>query len=639
MCGICGVFDPGHPLPPPRSLLEGMLNTIRHRGPDDEGFYRAPGIGLAVRRLSIIDLQGGHQPLANEDSSVWVAYNGEIYNFQELRRDLIRKNHQFQTGTDTEVIVHLYEEHGADCFNLLDGMFSLALYDSRSQGNGSQTVPGKLILARDRFGKKPLYYTRIGQKLIFGSEIKPILKHPEVSRDLDPQALHHYLSLLVIPAPLSIFREIRKLPAGSLLEADASGFAIRRYWKVPTLGNQRADAGSVSRIRTLLSGAVEKRLMSEVPLGAFLSGGLDSSTVVALMQDLSGTRVKTFAVGFEGPETHNELPAARLVAEHLGTEHHELLVAQDILPVVEETVRFADEPFAISSAIPLLLLSRFAREHVTVVLTGDGGDEVFGGYDHYLYERWAQKYRRWPSAVDKLIQFPLRFLPDSVSTPAGRFRGRASRFIAAARAPVGARRLAWASGFTELEKGGLYANPTWSAAAPPTSQFLEGLLSGEPEPDSVQQHNVMDMGVWLSDEMLAKVDRMTMAASIEARCPLLDRELVDYMASFSMDSKIPGSRKKHLKHLLRSAAGELLPPAILSRPKHGFNVPLDAWFRQVQGKKYLTSVLSSNRIRERGIFDGKMVEQLRDQHEMGSMNASNRLYALLVFEVWAAEYL
>jgi asparagine synthase (glutamine-hydrolysing) len=639
MCGICGVFeyssgkavDPAH--------LRRMSDQLFHRGPDEEGHWVCPGVGLAVRRLSIIDVAEGHQPVSNEDGSITLVFNGEIYNYLALREELLRKGHRLLTHSDTEVIPHLYEEEGPACVERLDGMYAFALYDGRASQDGD--TAGRLLLARDRMGKKPLYYADVAGALIFGSELKSILLDSRVGRELDQEALHHYLSLLVVPAPLSIFKSVRKLPPGCVLECDARGPSVRPYWKyLDTVGDRHMpEEEAVAEIRRLLFRAVEKRLMSEVPLGAFLSGGLDSSTVVAIMSRLMKEPVKTFSIGFEGPETHNELPYARALAQHCRTDHHELLARPDSIQTIEEMVRYADEPFAISSSLPLLMLSRWAREKVTVVLTGDGGDEVFAGYEHYVYERWAQLFRKLPLVTDRMLIAGSSALGGRVDSVGGRQLRRVLRFATNARHNAGQRRLGWGSSFREEEKENLYA----VAAAQknglrPTADFLNARASSRSDLDAPTQANAIDIQVMLADEMLAKVDRMTMGASLEARCPLLDWKLVEYLASLSMRDKMPGWRFSTLKYLFRRAIGDLLPAELLTRPKHGFNVPLDHWFRS-GARDYLLSVLDGARVKRRGVFRPEAVSSLVERHVSGQVNANNRLFALLVFELWAEQYL
>ncbi len=636
MCGFCGVFEYGSGLRVDRAQLERMNRTLVHRGPDDEGYFEAPGVGLAVRRLSIIDVAGGHQPMSNEDQTVSIVFNGEIYNFEKLRRDLVQRGHDLRTQSDTEVILHLYEDYGANCVTHLDGMFAFAIFDARASG-GDKSGAGRLLLARDRLGKKPLYYADLGGTLVFGSEMKPILQDPRVSRDIDFEALYHYLSLLVVPAPYSILASIRKLLPAHVLETDAAGVRFHRYWNFGdfTKPSHISEEDALPEIRRLVFKAVEKRLVSEVPLGAFLSGGIDSSVVVAVMSRLMPRPVKTFSVGFQDSPSHTELPHARMVADAYRTEHHEFLLSPaEAEGHLHDLTRYADEPLAISSAVPTYLLAKAARSHVTVVLTGDGGDEVFAGYEHYVYERWAAAYRRFPAFID-----PAAIWLAGKTVNGGRiaaWQSRALRFIQNARGSPGERRLGWASGWSEEEKRSLLSPDACQVLHLTSPVFLEGrMLHGCESVEALMQ---MDTLVGLPDEMLAKLDRTTMGASVEGRCPLLDIDLVEFMSGLASDVKLPGARPKHLKGLLRRAVGDLLPPTILNRPKQGFNVPLDTWFRAAS-RSFVASTLAPDKIRRRGIFDAAVVSNWLSRHWDGSVNASNRIYALLVFEIWAQEYL
>lgn len=614
-----------------------MTRTLVHRGPDEEGLLFRPFAGMGMRRLSIIDVAGGQQPMCNETGDVSVVFNGEIYNYDQLRRQLLQDGHTLHTRSDTETIVHLYEQYGSDCVNHLDGMFAFAVYDERSM----EGAP-RLLLARDRLGKKPLYYSDTQGALIFGSELKPLLVDDRISRELDPEALHHFLSLLMVPSPLSIFRSVRKLSPGHLLECDATGPRIRCYWQYPayTPAPEIRAEEIGDRIRDLLFQAVQKRLISEVPLGAFLSGGLDSSTVVAIMSRLTGKPVETFSIGFEGPERNNELPYARQIANHYNCNHHEFLVKPDIVETIQEVVHFADEPFAISSAIPTLLIAKAARKSVTVVLTGDGGDEIFGGYEGYLYEYWAELYRRLPSLADRALIGAASLLPATVNGPAGNWRNRVVRFVSNAREDVGKRRLGWASGFSEEAKHRLYDVSRGAASdrPSPTFAFIDTIAAISEGEEPAARQNDLDIRIWLPDEMLAKVDRMTMAASIEARCPLLDWHLVEFMAKLPFRTKVPGIRQSSLKLLLRRAVRDLIPPRLLNRRKQGFNVPLDQWFRG-GARTFLESVLSPSRLKRFEIFDSNEVQTLLQEHMAGHIKANNRLYALLVFQIWAEAYL
>lgn len=627
MCGIAGVFNyrSGQSVSP--DLLRRMNTTLRHRGPDDEGQVAIGGAGLAMRRLSIIDVAGGHQPIANEDGRVQIVFNGEIYDYQELREGLLARGHRLTTRSDTETIVHQYEEDGAACVEKLDGMFAFALYDGRERE--------KLLMARDRLGKKPLYYADVDGTLVFGSELKAVLQHPAVTREIDPEAVDLYLALHMIPAPFTIFRKVRKLPAGAVLECDGSGPSIRRYWQYSDfVGRERVDEKAfVAEIRALLFESVRKRLISEVPLGAFLSGGLDSSTIVAIMSRLGTKPVKTFSIGFEGPHQYNELPFARALAKHYGTEHHETVVRPDIITLLPELVHHADEPFADEASIPTYLLARAARKDVTVVLTGDGGDEVFGGYDIYLYEKWARLWRHVPRAVDGLI--------DAVSSRVGprppfRMLDRANRFAKSSRVSAAQARLGWVATWKAEERRRILSDEMNARVngSSPVAFLAASARAGS----ALEQLMEIDTNVILPDEMLVKVDRMTMAASVEARCPLLDYKLVERLARVDVDQKIPGSRQKDLKHILRAAAADLVPQELLERRKHGFNVPLHHWFRE-GARHFVADVLDPRAVARRGIFRPDAVQEVLTAHWSGKVNAGPRIYSLLVFEMWAREFL
>lgn len=614
-------------------VIRRMTATLAHRGPDDEGFLVLPFVGLGMRRLSIIDVQGGHQPISNEDHSVHVILNGEIYNHHELRRSLLQRGHTFRTHSDTEVIVHLYEEYGRSCLEFLDGMFAFAIWDARPLNGG-----GSLLVGRDRVGKKPLYFMDSGRALVFGSEIKALLAEGRVDRVVDAQAVHDYLSLGMIPGPQSIYRHVKKLMPGHTLEVRRDGTVnTQRYWGWPTDDNPPVDAGeAVTQVRQLLMQAVEKRLEAEVPIGAFLSGGLDSSLVCAMASRLSGKPLDTFSVGFEGPESHNELPYARIAARHIGSRHHEFVMRPSIIELLPEILEATDEPFAISSAIPLLMISKAARELVTIALTGDGGDEVLGGYEHYRYERWASIVRRMPRQLACAASNVAGRMPGKPTSGIGRAKKRVRQFFGNVHGSVASRRLGWTGWFTEEDKWELYS-PAWRrralrAGVIPTSAHLL-LLAGRAESDPGYSARYLDAVVWLPDEMLAKVDRMTMRASVEARCPFLDRALIEYCAALPIQTKIPGGRRHHLKWILRKVASEFLPDELLVRRKHGFNVPLDAWFRGESGRE-IEKVILGNGSGENQVFDAVEMTNILNVHRSGAANFGNRLFALATLQLW-----
>ncbi len=636
MCGIVGIYEYRHGAPVDRDLVRRMNDSLVHRGPDADGYLFRDCVGLAMRRLAIIDIAGGQQPVSNETGDVHVVFNGEIYNFVALRRELEACGHVFRTRSDTEVIVHAYEEWGDACVTRFEGMFAFALLDQRPAADGD-----RLLIARDHLGKKPIYYADLDGTLVFGSELKPLLLHPKVRREVDPEALGHFLALRFVPSPLSVFRDVRKLPPGHTLAVSRAGVTIRRYWdwrsyvddELPPFPELVAD------VRRMIFAAVERRLVAEVPLGAFLSGGLDSSTVVAVMSRLTPGRVKTFSMGFEGPATHDELPKARRVARHLGTDHHELFARPDLVELIPEFVRYADEPFAISSALPTLLLARAARKEVTVVLTGDGGDEVFGGYAQYLYERWARALRVSPSTFDPAVRSAADGLHQALGNQRGTAFRRIGRFLDAARRPsVGARRLAWANSPGDGDVRALLS-PALRAGHRSTADFLDGAVSAglrHLAPETVA--NALDVLVYLPDEMLTKVDRMTMAASLEARSPLLDLSLVKRLAGIGFGRKVPGLGATSLKSVLRAAVGDLLPAEEREAPKWGFNVPLDTWFRG-SARKYLDDHLDPERVARRGVFDPQGVRDLMRRFDAGLADANTHIFPLLVFEAWAQQYL
>lgn len=636
MCGIVGICEYRHGAPVDRDLVRRMNDSIVHRGPDADGYLFRAGVGLAMRRLAIIDIAGGQQPVSNEAGDVHVVFNGEIYNFTALRRELEEAGHVFRTRSDTEVIVHAYEEWGDLCVTRFEGMFAFALLDQRPSRHGD-----RLLIARDHLGKKPLYYADIDGTLVFGSELKPLLLHPKVRRELDPEALGHYLSLRFIPSPLSVFKDVRKLPPGHTLSVSRAGVTLQRYWDWRTYVDDEMPPFPelVAEVRRMIFAAVERRLVAEVPLGAFLSGGLDSSTVVAVMSRLSPGRVKTFSMGFEGPATHDELPKARRVARHLGTDHHELYARPDLVELIPDFVRYADEPFAISSALPTLLLARAARREVTVVLTGDGGDEVFGGYAQYIYERWARALRQSPAALDPAVRSAADALRGALGSRMGTPLRRVGRFLDAARLPsVGARRLAWANSPGDDDVRALLS-PDLQAGLRSTAAFLDGAVSvglRRLPPEAVA--NALDVLVYLPDEMLTKIDRMTMAASLEARSPLLDLSLVQRLAGVGFGRKVPGLGLTSLKSVLRAAVGDLLPAEEREAPKWGFNVPLDTWFRGGT-RGFLDEHLDAERVARRGVFDPQGVRDLLRRFDAGRADANTHVFPLLVFEAWAQQHL
>jgi asparagine synthase (glutamine-hydrolysing) len=623
MCGIAGFVESssvGSPFDPEsaRALTHRMCEAIRHRGPDDEGMLVEPGVALGMRRLSIIDVATGHQPISNEDGRISVVFNGEIYNFRELRRSLQAAGHRFSTGTDTEVIVHAYEQWGADAFTRLRGMFALALLD-----RDARTV----LIARDRVGIKPLYYASVNGRLYFGSEIKSLLCAPDLPRDLNLDALDHYLSFLYAPRDESFFACIRKLPPGSLLTWRNGRISVVPYWKPAAqetfIGSER-DA--VDQLQDVLIDAVRAHLVSDVPLGAFLSGGIDSSLVVALMSKISGARVKTFSIGFEQPE-YDELAYARRVAQVYGTDHHEDVVRPDGVGVLEKIVAHFDEPFGDTSALPTWYVSQLAAREVTVVLSGDGGDEMFGGYTRYIPDTRVTTVDRYAPAV-------LRRMAGAVGArlPHG---ARGKRFLRHVARDARGRYLDAIGFFTADDKAGLL------------SADLRGQLSaGDPECRLIRhfdryaqlswpsQMMRFDVETYLPEDILTKVDRMSMAHSIEARVPLLDNSVIDFASSLPAALKIRDGRRKHV---LKEVAARFLPGELIDRRKQGFGVPLDVWFRGNLRELFADTLLSARSL-QRGYFQPAFVHGLIHEHVSGRRDHTFRLWQLVVFERWLQQY-
>jgi len=639
MCGIAGIVDSTRS--PERDLIQRMNRTMQHRGPDGEGYHLAGPVALGHRRLSIIDLSGGGQPLSNEDASVWITFNGEVYNFQQLREELIAKGHRFATRSDTETIVHAYEEYGAGCVEKFRGMFAFALWDART---------GELFAARDRLGKKPLYYWCDGKRLLFASEIKALLQDRSVAREIDPKALADYLTYHYIPFPGTIFKGIRKLEPGHTLtvrvkreqpgvpsagSAAGAGMGerleleVRRYWDINYAPDHSlSEADWAEALREKLLEAVRVRLISEVPLGAFLSGGIDSSTVVALMSRAQSAPVKTFSIGFK-EEDFSEVRYARQVAGLFGTEHHEFLVEPDAVDVLPKLAWEFDEPFADSSALPTYYLCKLAREHVTVILSGDGGDETFAGYRRY---GWAQEMGRndWLPAPLKGLLFglPARLLPEGVKgkgTLNHLSKGAFERYAGLntfGEAPYLDRLL---SRELRADIGGRL--PDFSAMA--------GFYRNCSSQDYLTRIQYVDSKLYLSEDILTKVDRASMLCSLETRAPLLDHEVVEFAARMPSSLKLKGGETKYI---LKKAMEGILPNEILYRKKMGFGVPLVHWFKK-DLNEYAHDLLLSRQARDRGFFDPAYVQSLLASHQKGGRDLSARIWALLFFEQWCRNWL
>ncbi len=620
MCGIVGfVRNDGRDAD--AGVLARMCAAITHRGPDEDGFYRNGPIGLAMRRLAIIDLKGGQQPIPNRAHTAWIVFNGEIYNYLELRADLEKLGHEFRTNSDTEAIVHAYDQYGADCPKYLRGMFAFAIWDETKQ---------ELFIARDRVGKKPLLYAEANGQLIFGSEFQALLQHPDISREIAPEAIHHYLSFMCVPAPLTAYRQIRKLEPGHWLRWRRGTIETQRYW-LPDFSKKlkisESEAGE--RAVSLLREAVKLRLISEVPLGAFLSGGVDSSAIVALMAQESPTPVKTFSIGFE-EQDFSELHHARRVAEHIGAEHHEFIVKPDALEVLPMLVEHYGEPYADSSAIPTYYVARETRRHVTVALNGDGGDETFAGYERYAAMRLAERYHKLPRLLRQSV-----IEPSVAAFPAsGGFRSRAvrfQRFLRAASMPRVDRYLRWVSAFDETAKRELYTDDFARQIAPhKTADVLAPWFARANGAGIVDATLLTDTMTYLPNDLLAKVDIATMAVSLEARSPFLDHHVIEFAASLPENLKLRGLTTKYL---LKRVLGKLLPQENLKRPKMGFGVPIGHWFRgPLEG--FLRETVLSDKAMRRNLFKPEIVRRFVDEHTAGRADYAHQLWTLLMLELW-----
>ena len=633
MCGIAGVLYLDGSGRAQQHLLERMASVLAHRGPDGQGYYIDPAdasCGLAHRRLAIIDLAGGAEPIANEDKTVWLIYNGEIYNFRQLRQELQAQGHTFTTSCDAEVIVHLYEQYGTDCVQKLRGMFAFALWDQGQR---------KLLLARDRIGQKPLYYYYDGQRLFFASELKSLLQVPALPRELDPEALDNYLTLGYVPAPRCILRGFSKLPPACTLSLKAEKSSTRPqpqpYWQLP----QTCDyAGTYDQakeqLRELLTEAAAMRTVADVPLGMLLSGGIDSSIVTALLAQQSGRPLRTFTINFDDPK-FSEARYARLVAQKYNTEHHELHLKPSCLDVLDTIVEHFDEPFADSSAVPTLQVCRLARRHVTVALTGDGGDESFLGYQRYQAVRLAEKL---PPLGRKMLGWKIwQRLPSSrFKSPLRRFQ----RFSAGLAGSMGQTYLNWLKLFDAGHRSSLY-----------TEDFAEIVRLSRPTGYAEQLVRLFDqhcgglgqLGAagrvdtlsYLPGDILTKVDLASMAVSLECRSPFLDHEVIEFAARLPAQWKLAHFQRKHI---LKDTFSSMLPRAILHRGKMGFAVPLDRWFRG-ELRELLCDSLRSVSARSRNWFNANTVEQLLTEHLSGRAEFSQQLWALLVLELWAKQYL
>jgi len=625
MCGICGVVSAGGLPPQATDWVRAMSDTLRHRGPDDEGFHVDGTVAMGMRRLSVIDLAGGHQPIANEGKTVWLVFNGEIYNHRELRADLEARGYRFRTQSDTEVIVHAYEEFGTACAKHLIGMFAFAIWDAKRQ---------RLYAARDRLGQKPFYYTLHRKMFCFGSELKALLQIPGVAGDLDAVALHHFLSLQYVPDSRCIYQDIQKLPAAHWLTFENGRIHLESYWNLefePKILLDEEEAGE--ELRRLLTQAVRRRLICDVPHGAFLSGGIDSSIVVALMAELSSKPVKTFSIGFTY-EHLNELPYARAVADRWQTEHHEFTVTpddfDDLLPKLTDAF---DEPFADSSAFQTYYLAKEARQHVTVALNGDGGDEVFAGYPRYWMDRYVQPYAALPDfTTQRLVPALVDRLPEPSQTAieANWILGL-KRLAQASRISHKASILRWGSFFDEAYKSKLY-NETMRtlSGGTDTAWLLAQDFDNSHAATPLDRTLSVDIRNYLCGDILVKADRMTMAHGLEARSPFLDHELVEFAARLPAHFKLRGRQGKYL---LRKTFRETLPKTIYNRPKRGFGAPVETWLRN-ELRPAVHELLLSPSAQLSGFFSRDTMAEMITEHETRKRDHGRRIWSLLILEVW-----
>lgn len=608
-------------------MVERMNRAIAHRGPDDEGFYVEENAALGMRRLSIIDLAGGHQPIHNRDKSKWIVFNGEIYNYRELREELDKRGHTFYTNSDTEVIVHLYDEYGVDCLQHLRGMFAVAIWDERDKS---------LFLARDRVGKKPLLYShQPNGDLIFGSEFKALLQHPAIGRDVDFEAIDSYLSYLCVPAPLTAYKQIRKLEPGHWLLWKNGQIETKRYW-LPDFSKKIkiTEEEAIEETTRVVREATRLRLISEVPLGAFLSGGVDSSVVVALMAEESSGPVKTFSIGFE-EQDFSELKYARRVAEHVGAEYNEFIVRPNALEVLPTLVEHYGEPYADPSAIPTYYVSRESKKYVTVALNGDGGDESFVGYERHVAMKFAEAYRKLPAPLRQSVIEPSLAAVPAPTNFRNRFV-RFQRFLRAASMPKADRYFAWLNVFDAGSKSEIFtADLKAQTAGSRPIRYLEEYIGKANGKGVVDATLLTDLMNYLPNDLLVKVDIASMANSLEARSPFLDHKVIEFAASLPENLKQTGTGTKSL---LKKVAARLVPRDVVYRPKMGFGVPIKYWLGN-ELQDFTRETLLSERAVNRGLFERAAVERLIDEQRGDVKDNSWKIWTLLMLELWFQRFI
>jgi asparagine synthase (glutamine-hydrolysing) len=615
MCGVVGMVAPPGGELPGEAVTRAMNDAIVHRGPDDQGFFRDATAVIGMRRLSIIDLAGGHQPVHNEDESVQCVFNGEIYNYRELRDPLEKSGHKFYTHSDTEVIVHGYEEWGNDVFARLDGMFGIALWDRPKK---------KLLLGRDRYGEKPLFYSHENGFLVFASELKSLLPVPGFRREIDAEAVRSYVTFGYVPTPGSIFRGVKKVPPGHFLQLIDGKLSVHRYYTLELGPKLRiSEAEAEEELARLLDEAVKSRLVSDVPFGAFLSGGLDSSVVVALMARHLTQPVRTFSIGFREPR-FNELSDAKRVADHIRTEHHELVVEPDAVQLLQDLVWYLDEPFADASAVPTYLVAKLARQHVKMVLTGDGGDEAFAGYDRHVRFLALERVGPLKPVVATAAEVAGRVVPR-----AGGYRLR--RIAERLRQPFPDNYLSGVA----LTRADVSDELLGDGVRGGNGHYSGLSLGAVARLDALDQCQAIDFASYLPDDCLVKIDRMAMANSLEGRAPLLAHKVVDFAVKLPREMRVQNRRGKHI---LRRVAARLLPSAVLEKPKQGFGIPLGDWFRGPL-RALAADVIESRQFRERGHLQQNAARKYLAAHLKGEADYGEILWLILCLELWARRFL
>jgi len=631
MCGIAGWInlENNRGVNQSEAVLHSMCEKMTHRGPDFEGLWTDATVALGMRRLSVIDLHTGEQPVYSEDKSVVVMMNGELYNYREVRADLEKRGHKFVTSSDTEILPHLYEEYGEAMLDEINGMFAFVLWDKRKQ---------KLLIARDKFGEKPLYYGVFDGKLIFASEPKVLLANLSVKAEINLDSLRQYLSFDYVPAPNSIYKGISKLPAAHFLTVERGEIKTRRYWNLtwqkPGREQGRTLESSAEELRELLADAVRMRLVADVPLGILLSGGVDSSTVAAFATQFSSEKVKTFSIGFE-EDSFDESKFARQVATHLNTEHYEeKLSVEKAADLISEIGTWLDEPMSDGSLIPTLLLSKFVRKHVTVALGGDGGDEIFAGYPMYFAHKVANFYNSVPSFLrNGLIEPIVNNLP--VSNKNLSFDYKAKRFVAASKYDLVTRHHSWFGSFSIDEQSQLLSKDVLAQTSNDIYKGAKELLEICDAANEIEQMQFLDINFYMAEDILTKVDRASMSVSLEVRAPFLDPRVAQFAANIPLEYKLKGNKGKYI---LKKAVEPLLPKNILHRPKKGFGIPIAEWLKG-RLNPLMHSMLDAKRLNEQGLFNAEFVQKLMKEHETNAASHHKQLWTLLVFQLWFDNFL